>query len=92
MTTDSIGKVLISIVTLIVFIAFAVYIFAWGVKSETHDIILQMEGALISWVTAIISYWVGSSSGSTQKDKTISDQLPPAPPPKPEPKPVEVKP
>ena len=82
MTTDNVGKVLISIVTLIVFVGFAGYIFLRGVPSESHDIILQMEGALISWITTIISYWVGSSSGSAAKDKTISDQLPAIPPPK----------
>lgn len=68
---DNAGKLAISIATLLIFLGFGAYVFVLGVPPESKDIALQLSGALITWVSAVISYWVGSSSGSSGKDKTI---------------------
>ena len=73
---DNAGKLIISIISLAIFSCFGAYIFFKGVSADSHDIVLQMEGALITWVTSVISYWVGSSAGSANKDQTIREQLP----------------
>ena len=69
MNVDSIGRLALAIISLLMFGAFAGYL----VVTKTSDATLQLlAGALITWVGCGINYFLGSSSGSSAKDKTIN--------------------
>lgn len=75
--TDKIGTVtplVISIFAEAIFLA-ALGI-AWWTKNENLGILL---GVAASNATTVVSYWLGSSSGSKAKDATIAAQTTPAP-------------
>lgn len=85
---DNAGKITVSVATLIMFVVYVVFIFTHAIPPELHDIVQQINTALIGWVGLVIGYWVGSSVGSASKDRTINQQLsgtgngaPPATPP-----------
>jgi 3-phosphoglycerate kinase len=73
MNVNNIGRVLVSLVVVVGFMV-ATYMFltekaAGGTPSETLTLLV---GALASNFTSVVSYWIGSSSGSTAKDEQIS--------------------
>lgn len=72
---DNVGKITISLATILMFVVFVVYIAIYGVPAPIHDIFQQLTTALIGWVGLVIGYWVGSSVGSAAKDRTINQQL-----------------
>jgi hypothetical protein len=41
--------------------------------AENKDIVLLLVGQVLGWGTAAVSYWLGSSSGSSDKSRTIAD-------------------
>jgi hypothetical protein len=83
---DNAGKIIVSVVTLLMFAATVTYICVWGVTTEAKDLVNQVIGAEITWVATVVGFWVGSSIGSARKDQTIREQLanpgPTIPPPK----------
>ena len=53
------------------FFSLILVIRAWGVPDSAHDAVLQLvEATKIAWIS-IISYYFGSSSGSSAKSATI---------------------
>lgn len=73
MNVNNLGRVLVSLIVVVGFMV-ATYMFltekaAGGTPSETLTLLV---GALASNFTSVVSYWIGSSSGSTAKDEQIS--------------------
>lgn len=74
---DRIGTVtplVVSVFALAIFLA-ALGI-AWWTKNENLGILL---GVAASNATTVVSYWLGSSSGSKTKDSVIASQTMPSP-------------
>lgn len=73
MNTNNIGRVLVSLIVVCGFLAvtwmFITEKTAGGTPGETLTLLV---GALASNFTSVVSYWIGSSSGSTAKDEQIS--------------------
>lgn len=86
MNTNNIGRILVSAVVVIGFVAVTVLFvttkYNGGAPGETLSILL---GALATNFTAVVGYWIGSSSGSTAKDEKLSELVgkPQPEPPKP---------
>lgn len=52
----------------------AIFVVAFGMCAIVFVKVEDMAlGALISFISAVIGYYFGSSSGSSDKDKTIND-------------------
>lgn len=73
MTTNNVGRVLVSLLVVCGFLI-VTYMFitekaAGGTPGETLTLLV---GALASNFTSVVSYWIGSSSGSTAKDEQLS--------------------
>jgi hypothetical protein len=71
--TNNVGRVLVSLVVVIGFMT-VTFMFltekaAGGTPGETLTLLV---GALASNFTSVVSYWIGSSSGSTAKDEQLS--------------------
>lgn len=69
MNTEAIGRLLITVLCLLMFGAFAGYLVIKGTSEATLQL---LAGALIAWVGGGINYFLGSSAGSAAKDKTIT--------------------
>lgn len=67
--TASYGAIVVSGLALAIF--FAALGIAWWTKDSSLPILL---GAAATNATTVISYWVGSSSGSKAKDSVIAQQ------------------
>jgi hypothetical protein len=73
MSTNNVGRVLVSLLVVCGFLI-VTYMFitekaAGGTPGETLTLLV---GALASNFTSVVSYWIGSSSGSTAKDEQMS--------------------
>ena len=69
-----------ALITLGFFAVVFVVIFV-PVNPSVKDVVLVLLGALIASFKEVTGFFFGSSSGSTKKDETIANQLPPASPP-----------
>lgn len=65
--TATIAKLCISVFAELIFVA-ALSI-AWWTKDPSLPLLLGMAGTN---ATAVVSYWIGSSAGSSAKDATIA--------------------
>lgn len=66
---ESAGRLMITIICLLLFAAFSAFLLYTKASEST---ILMLAGALIAWTGNGISYFLGSSAGSSAKDKTIT--------------------
>lgn len=71
-----ISKLIVSILTLAMFGAAATYILLHQPSEATQQMILT---ALVAWTGNVIGYYIGSSAGSSAKDKTITTLAAPTP-------------
>lgn len=68
------GRVLISIIVVAGFIGILILVLTTKLQgSATSEVLLVMLGALAAAFGQVVSYWVGSSSGSAQKDTAIQN-------------------
>lgn len=68
------GKVVVSLIVTIGFIAVTVLYLTQKLQGNPAPEILSiLLGALATNFTAVVSYWVGSSSGSSDKDNLVKD-------------------
>lgn len=68
------GRVIISITVVGGFLAVLVLVLTRKLEGNaTPDVLLIMLGALGAGFQQVVSYWVGSSSGSAQKDTAIQN-------------------
>lgn len=79
-TLDDWGRSLISLIVVIGFFGILVLLLKQKLEGNAApDVLLVLLGALGQAFGQVISYWVGSSSGSKQKDdtiKTIAEKTP----------------
>ncbi len=73
MTTNNVGRVIISLIVVLGFMAmtwmFVSQKMAGGTPGETLTLLV---GALATNFSNVVGYWIGSSSGSTAKDEQLS--------------------
>jgi len=68
------GRVLVSIIVVAGFIGILVLVLTTKLQgTATSEVVLVMLGALAAAFGQVVSYWVGSSSGSSSKDATIQN-------------------
>lgn len=66
------GRVLVSLIVVSAFVAITtLYITTKINGNNTPEILSILLGALASNFTAVVQYWIGSSSGSASKDDAI---------------------
>lgn len=73
--TQSIMPEAISITIIIGFFACFYIIAQFTQQKEDHDILYLLIGAIVSAFTGVWNYWLGSSSGSRDKDQAIHTAL-----------------
>jgi membrane associated rhomboid family serine protease len=68
------GRVLISLVVTVGFMAVLVLVITTKTQGNAApEVMLVMLGALGAAFGQVVSYWVGSSSGSAQKDTALQN-------------------
>ena len=72
MNVDNIGRVTISILVVAAFLAYVFLITRLAIPPEMKDVVNTAGGILGSGFTLTINYWLGSSAGSSAKDKQIA--------------------
>jgi glycopeptide antibiotics resistance protein len=71
---NSWGRVLVSIIVVVGFMAILILILTQKLQGNaTSEVLLVMLGALGAAFGQVVSYWVGSSAGSTAKDTAIKN-------------------
>lgn len=67
------GRVLVSVVVVVGFLAVVVLVLTTKMQGNaTSEVLLVLLGALSVAFGQVVSYWVGSSASSSQKDATIN--------------------
>lgn len=70
MNTNNIGRVLVSLVVVCGFMTVTImFLTAKASGAQPNDVLTILVGVLGTNFTQVISYWIGSSSGSTAKDE-----------------------
>lgn len=72
MNTENIGRISISILVIAAFIAYVFAIIRIPIPTDMKDVVNTAGGVLGGAFVSVVSYWIGSSSGSASKDKTIA--------------------
>lgn len=73
-TLNDWGRVLVSVIVVIGFLVVLVLVLTTKMQGNaTPEVLLVMLGALGAAFGQVVSYWVGSSSGSTSKDQTLQN-------------------
>lgn len=66
------GRVLVSVIVVAGFIGILVLVLTTKLQgTATSEVLLVMLGALAAAFGQVVSYWVGSSAGSTAKDTAL---------------------
>lgn len=69
------GAIIMSALTLALSFAVA-YLLVWPTPESakwTETIVTMLAGAAIGWVNTVLNFWLGSSSGSHNKDATLAE-------------------
>lgn len=70
------GRVLVSIIVTVGFMGILVLVITTKTQGNAPtEVMLVMLGALGAAFGQVVSYWVGSSSGSAQKDVAIQEMV-----------------
>ena len=72
MTTENFGRVAISVLVIAAFLAYVAGILLVPVPADMRDVINAAGGILGGSFVSVVGYWIGSSSGSAAKEKTIA--------------------
>lgn len=71
--TNNVGRVLVSLIVVMGFMSVTwIFLTSKAMGVAPSETVTLLVGALASNFTSIVSYWIGSSSGSTAKDEQIS--------------------
>lgn len=74
MTLNDWGRVLVSMIVTIGFMGILILVITTKTQGNAPtEVMLVMLGALGAAFGQVVSYWVGSSSGSAQKDQAIQN-------------------
>lgn len=68
-----IGQIAVSVIVLAGFIAVRILMIFVEILPANQRSADTFDGAIIGAFTAILSFWIGSSSGGQKKDATIAD-------------------
>lgn len=72
MNTENIGRVSISILVVGAFLAYVGLIVLHAIPPDMKDIVNVAGGTLGAGFVNVTGYWLGSSAGSSSKDKQIA--------------------
>lgn len=72
MNTENIGRVAISVLVVVAFMAYVGAILKVPIPGDMRDVVNTAGGILGGAFVGVVNYWIGSSSGSSAKDKTIT--------------------
>ena len=72
MNTENVGRVAVSILAIAAFIGYVAAILKVPIPPEMRDVVNTAGGILGGAFVGVVNYWIGSSSGSASKDKTIT--------------------
>ncbi len=68
------GRVLVSVIVVVGFLAVLILVLTTKMQGNApSEVLLVMLGALGAGFQQVVSYWVGSSAGSTAKDQAIQN-------------------
>lgn len=68
------GRVLVSVIVVAGFLCVVVLVLTTKMQGNaTSEVLLVLLGALSAAFGQVVSYWVGSSASSSQKDATIQN-------------------
>jgi len=70
------GRVLVSVIVVAGFLCVVVLVLTTKLQGNTtSEVLLVLLGALSAAFGQVVSYWVGSSAGSTAKDQALVQTL-----------------
>lgn len=69
------GAGVVSVLAVLVFAGFVYLLFAQEVPASMKDALMLLGGSAATGYGMVLSYWLGSSSGSAAKDATITKAL-----------------
>lgn len=72
MSTENVGRISVSVLVIIAFIAYVFAILRVPIPPDMKDVVNTAGGILGGAFVGVVNYWIGSSSGSAAKDKTIA--------------------
>jgi len=72
MNVENVGRVMVSLLVVVAFLAYIVLISTYPISPDMKDVVNTAGGALGAAFVSIVNYWVGSSAGSSSKDKQIA--------------------
>ena len=72
MNPENVGRIAISVLAISSFIAYVFAILFVSIPPEMKDVVNTAGGLLGGAFVSVVNYWIGSSSGSASKDKTIT--------------------
>jgi hypothetical protein len=67
------GSVTMTLTVMAINAILVVVLLTRSYPAENKDIVLLLVGQVLGWGTAAVGYWLGSSSGSNDKSRTIAD-------------------
>jgi len=72
MNVENVGRVTISILVILAFMAYLIGIIFFPVPTDMKDVVNTAGGTLGGAFVLVVNYWLGSSAGSSSKDKQIA--------------------
>jgi uncharacterized membrane protein YdjX (TVP38/TMEM64 family) len=75
MNTENVGRISISILAIVAFMAYVFAILRLPIPPEMKDVVNTAGGILGGAFVGVVNYWIGSSSGSAAKDKVIANSV-----------------
>lgn len=80
MNVENIGRVTVSLLVVVAFLSYVFLITKIPIPPDMKDVVNTAGGILGGAFTLSVNYWLGSSSGSSSKDKQLAAlTAPPAP-------------
>lgn len=70
------GAIIVSVLVLGGFLAVSVLLFTKSIPPESKEIALMLLGGLNSMASGVVGYWVGSSIGSRNKERLLTERQP----------------
>lgn len=77
MTTDNIGRVAVSVLVILAFLAYVCGILVVPIPADMRDVVNTAGGILGGAFVGVVNYWIGSSSGSAAKDRLLNPPVKP---------------
>lgn len=72
MNVENVGRVIVSVLAVAAFLGYVNLIIFHAIPPDMKDVVNTAGGLLGGAFTLVVNYWLGSSAGSSAKDKTIT--------------------